>query len=147
MAIIHVLIDYCPDVPSCEVRLRGSTAGEGVIESFRKCPYHAAKVVADATIYSDMIRIGREREKARAATHFSLRLAESVEIWYRIERNDGYTLGVDQEGNIMPEWPRDPVELELLRNDVNLVLTQEGRGRIAMIDPNAVVLAGEAKNG
>ena len=98
--------DFCPS-GNCSV----SVARDWTKGSFtRICPHH--QQVKDGFKWTDeellqsLITDSKRKETARAKAKQELLLdKEHPGVWYRVDPDGGFTLGVNQKGALMPEWP------------------------------------------
>lgn len=79
------------------------------IALIRLCPYHKSLLdggLREGQLFMSIRRTQQAREAARWAAKIELRLdKEHPGVAYRIEPDGSITLGIDQRGVVMPEWP------------------------------------------
>jgi len=98
-------LDDCPD-GACQFEIDSSCNFVGVIHY---CKFHQAMSdsgIKDAQIWDEMRKKATSREQARYAAKLSLGLdKEHPGICFKIEKDCTFTLGINQKGEKMPEWP------------------------------------------
>ena len=122
------LPDVCPDQSApCRILTVGG-AGGAFVRFEGKCAFHAKSKVPDRDLYAAIVDFNSQREVSRGAAKASLNLdKEHPGVPYRMEPDGSYTLGVDQKGALMPEWPTDPKEIAKVRADIDAALATKTR--------------------
>src|SRR3990167_746531 len=95
------------------------------------CPHHQSvkntNNLTDNQVFKSIVQSNRVRETARYAAKLYLKLDKEHEgVPYRIDPDGSFTLGIDQNGNKMAEWPVTQLDLDKLQSAISeSVLTVE----------------------
>src|SRR3990167_10464654 len=84
------------------------------------CPHHQSvkntNNLTDNQVFESIVQSNRVRETARYAAKTYLKLdKEHPGVPYRIEADGSFTIGIDQLGSKMAEWPSSKRELDKLQ--------------------------------
>lgn len=96
--------DFCPS-ESCRLEVSTDWAKATFL---RSCPHHDAMRarLGDDAVFNVILTSSRIKEAARWAAKLELALPENHPgVPYRVDPDGGFTVGVDQRGVRMPEWP------------------------------------------
>lgn len=120
-------IDNCPPGDKCAFEIGANTSD--FIHAVHLCPFHAAQQFSKThrQIHGEILAFCVEREQARAMAKAELGLAKNHPgVWFRIENDGTFTLGVNQRGVQMPEWPSEPTKLADMRAKINSKIKLHG---------------------
>lgn len=96
----------CPGRRSCEILVLGAVPG--VFVSFEhRCDFHESTKgnFPNAEAQFDAIAQGMFAvERAKASAKAFLGLSKESEIPYRVNDDGSFTVGMDHNGNVIPEW-------------------------------------------